>query len=72
MKIEYHNLFTHFILATVDRAPLIAERYRQRIEKYITGIVNRNDSRLYAVYANPEHVHLLVWRNGNFGEFRLL
>ena len=60
MKIEYHNLYTHFILTTIHRQPLIAEIYRERIEKYITGIVNHNDSQLYSIYANPEHVHLLV------------
>ena len=35
---------------------------RERIEKYITGIVNNNSSKMYAVYANPDHVHFLVSR----------
>ena len=68
MKIEYHNLYTHFILTTLHRLPLIAEKHRERIEKYITGIVNNNDSRLYAIYANPEHVHFLVSRSPNLSE----
>jgi putative transposase len=68
MRIEYHNLFTHFILSTLDRQPTIAEKYRLRIEKYITGIVKNNDSRLYAVYANPEHIHLLVSRSPRLSE----
>ncbi len=63
MKIEYNNLYTHFIFTTLHRLPLIAERHRERIEKYMTGIVNNNDSRLYAIYANPEHVHFLVSRS---------
>jgi putative transposase len=40
MKIEYHNLYTHFILITTNRLPIIEEINRVRIEKYITGIVN--------------------------------
>jgi putative transposase len=64
MKIEYNNLYTHFtpiaIGATLHRLPLISEKHRERIEKYITGIVNNNDSQLYAIYTNPEHVHFLV------------
>jgi len=48
MKIEYNNLYTHFILTTLHRLPIIPEKHRERIEKYITGIVNNNDSRLYA------------------------
>ena len=63
MKIQYHNLYTHFIFITQNRAPLIVEEHRERIEKYITGIVNNNDSRLYTIYANPEHVHFLTSRS---------
>ena len=35
MKIEYYNLYTHFILITQNRIPLISEHHRERIEKYI-------------------------------------
>jgi REP element-mobilizing transposase RayT len=62
MKIEYNNLYTHFVLTTFQRLRIIHEENRERIEKYITGIVNHNSSKLYAIFANPEHVHLLVSR----------
>ena len=68
MKIEYHNLYTHFIFTTLHRQPLISEKNRERIEKYITGIVNNNDSQLYAIYANPEHVHFLISRSPKYSE----
>jgi len=68
MKIEYHNLYTHFILITQSRIPLIQENNRERIEKYITGVVNNNDSKLYRIYANPEHVYLLVSRSPKLSE----
>ena len=55
MKIEYNNLYTHFVFVTKHRLPLILEKHRIRIEKYITGIVNNNSSKLYAIYANPDH-----------------
>jgi putative transposase len=51
MKIEYNNLYTHFVLSTFEREPFITEKNRSRIEKYITGIVNNNSSRLYAILA---------------------
>ena len=68
MKIEYNNLYTHFILPTLHRLPIIDEKHRQRIEKYITGIVNNNDSHLYSIYANPEHVHFLISRSPKLSE----
>ncbi len=68
MKIEYNNLYTHFIFTTLHRLPVIEEKHRQRIEKYITGIINNNYSHLYAIYANPEHVHFLISRSPKLPE----
>ena len=68
MKVEYNNLYTHFVFTTFHRMPFILEKNRQRIEKYITGIVNNNGCHLYAIYANPEHVHFLVSRSPNMDE----
>ena len=71
MKIEYNNLYTHFVFTTYNRLPVIFEKHRIRIEKYITGIVNHNASKLYAIYANPEHVHFLVSRSASIAEQEL-
>jgi putative transposase len=71
MKIEYNNLYTHFIFITLNRLPIIVEKNRQRIEKYITGIVNNKDSKLYAIYTNPEHVHILLSRSPKISEENL-
>ena len=72
MKIEYNNLYTHFILVTANWPPLIEEKNRVRIEKYITGIVNNNGLKLYTIYANPVHIHLLVSRSPKLSEETLL
>ena len=71
MKIEYNNLYTHFIFSTLRRQALIPKDDRVRIEKYITGIVNNNSSKLYAIYVNPEHVHFLVSRSPAMSEEQL-
>ncbi len=71
MKIEYNNLYTHFVFSTLKRQALILECNRVRIEKYITGIVNNNSSKLYAIYANPDHVHFLVSRSPSISEEQL-
>ena len=68
MKIEYHNLYTHFILITQNRMPAILPNNRGRIEKYITGVVNNNHSKLYSIYANPEHIHFLISRSPRLSE----
>jgi REP element-mobilizing transposase RayT len=68
MKVEYNNLYTHFVFTTYNRLPLIKEKNRERIEKYITGIIKRNQSQLYAIYANPEHMHFVVSRSPALSE----
>ena len=71
MEVQYNNLYTHFVFTTQDRFPCIAEIYRERIEKYITGIVNNHQCKMYAGYANPEHVHFLVSRDPAISEKEL-
>ena len=68
MKVEFNNLYTHFVFTTLHREAMILGLHRERIEKYITGIVNNNGCQLYAIYANPEHVHFLVSRSPNLAE----
>jgi putative transposase len=50
------------VFTTLHRLPVIAEQ-SERIEKYITGIVNNRDSKMYAIYAKPEHIHFLASRS---------
>jgi putative transposase len=71
MKIEYNNLYTHFVFTVLHRKPLIPESNRIRIEKYITGIVKNYASKLYAIYANPEHVHFLISRDPAISDQKL-
>lgn len=47
---------------------MIKGENRERIEKYITGIVNNNDCKMYAIYANPEHLHFLISRSPSLSE----
>jgi putative transposase len=68
MKIEYHNLYTHFVFTTFHRLPVIGETVREKIEKYITGIVNNHDSKMYAIYANPDHMHFLASKSPTISE----
>jgi len=71
MEILYNNLYTHFVFTTQDRFPCIAETHRERIEKYITGVVNNHQCKMYAIYANPDHIHFLVSRDPAMSEKEL-
>jgi putative transposase len=71
MEIKYNNLYTHFIFITKNRYPFITENDRGRIEKYVSGIVNNHECKLYSIYANPEHAHFLVSRSPKVSEEEL-
>ena len=71
MKIEFNNIYIHCVFTTFGRQPIIPEKSRNRIEKYITGIVNRNSSKLYAIFANPDHVHLLISKSPELSDEEL-
>jgi len=71
MEVQFNNLYTHFVFTVENRQSIIKEKIRERIEKYITGIVNNHECKLYAIYANPDHVHFLVSRNPKVCEHRL-
>jgi REP element-mobilizing transposase RayT len=71
MIVTYNNLYTHFVFTTQDRYPCIDEAQRERIEKYITGIVANYKCKLYSIYANPEHAHFLVSRDPSISENEL-
>ena len=68
MKIEYNNLYTHFVFTTKNRERIIPEQNRERIEKFITGVAKNYKCKLYAIYANPEHIHFLISRAPNISE----
>jgi REP element-mobilizing transposase RayT len=68
MKVEYNNLYTHFIFTTYHREAVIPERNRERIEKFISGVVRNYECKIYAIYVNPEHLHFLVSRAPNISE----
>ncbi len=71
MTVDYNNLYIHFVFNTSGRIKLIQEKHRNRIEKYITGIVKNHESRLYAIYANSEHMHMLISKSSELSEDEL-
>ena len=60
MANSYSQLYVQLVFAVKYRQSLIAPEIRERVEKYICGIVNNINCRPIAVYCNPDHTHLLI------------
>lgn len=60
MANTYTQIYVHIVFAVQNRECIIREHLRIELEKYITGIVTNNKSKLIAIYCNPDHAHVLV------------
>lgn len=60
MANTYSQIYIQIVFAVKGRESLIKNAFREELEKYITGIVTNKKQKLLAIYAMPDHVHLLV------------
>ncbi len=60
MANSYTQLYVQVVFAVEGRQNLIPEQFRERIEKYICGIISNKKSKPLAVYCNPDHTHVLI------------
>lgn len=49
-----------FVFAVKGRENLIKESFRDELEKFMCGIITNHKCKTYAIYANPDHIHILV------------
>lgn len=63
MANTYSQIYIQFIFAVKGRESQILESHRERLQRYITGIIRSKEQKLLAIYANPDHIHLLVGFN---------
>lgn len=60
MANTYTQLYIQIVFAVKGRMNAIHEANRERIEKYMSGIVQNNDHKLLAIYCMPDHCHILI------------
>lgn len=63
MANTYIQIYIQFIFAVQGRQNLIAPSNKEALQRYISGIIKNNNQKLLAIYANPDHIHLLVGFN---------
>jgi putative transposase len=60
MPNTYSQLYIQIIFAVQGRQHFITESFRERLQQYVTGIVQNLGQKLLAIYCMPDHIHLLV------------
>lgn len=60
MANSYSQIYIQYVWAVKGRENIIKPEYNDEIQKYITGIVTNNQSKMYAINNMPDHVHMFV------------
>src|SRR5690606_34990259 len=60
MANTYSQIYIQIIFAVKGRQNLISKQHREQLHKYITGIITNRGQKLLAIFAMPDHVHILI------------
>lgn len=60
MANTYSQIYIQFVFAVQGRKSFIHPDKREHLQQYITGILKNNGQKLIAIYANPDHIHILI------------
>ncbi|NOZ48175.1 MAG: IS200/IS605 family transposase [Chlorobi bacterium] len=60
MPNTYTQIYVQIVFAVQGRLNLITEKHREKVEKYICGIISNKKSKPLAIYCNPDHTHILI------------
>jgi REP element-mobilizing transposase RayT len=65
MPNTYTQLYIHCVFAVKYREAVIEAGWEERLQKYITGILQNNGHKLLAINSMPDHLHFFVGLNPN-------
>ena len=53
----YSQIYIQSIFAVKGRESLIARDWEERLYKYITGVVQKKEQKMFAINDMPDHIH---------------
>ncbi|MDA3799104.1 MAG: transposase [Kiritimatiellae bacterium] len=56
----YTSILTHIIFSTKNRTPIITDLYKNRLYKYIGGIIRNEDAILLEIGGTANHIHIVI------------
>lgn len=60
MPNTYSQVYVQIVFAVKRRQNLIAKEHREELHQYVTGIVQNKNQKMLAIFAMPDHIHLLI------------
>jgi putative transposase len=65
MANTYTQCYFHLVFAVKNRDALLRKKWKDELEKYITGIVQNHGHKMLAIGAMSDHIHILLGYNVN-------
>lgn len=65
MANTYTQCYFHLVFAVKNRQALIEKKWKDELEKYITGIIQNHRHKLLAIGSMPDHIHIFIGYNVN-------
>ncbi len=60
MANTYVQLYVQIIFAVSGRQNLIIEPFREELQRYMAGIIQQKEQKLFSIYCNPDHTHVFL------------
>ena len=60
MANTYTQIYLHVVFSVKGRQSLIQKDWKEELHKYICGIVNAKEQKVYAIGGVADHIHILV------------
>ena len=60
MANTYTQIYLHIVFSVKGRQNLIHKSWKEELHKYICGIVNGKEQKVYAIGGVADHIHILV------------
>jgi putative transposase len=60
MANSYSKIYIHVVFAVKGRENVISKNWKEDLYKYICGIVNNKNEKVYAINVMSDHIHILL------------
>ncbi|MEO8760894.1 MAG: IS200/IS605 family transposase [Bacteroidia bacterium] len=60
MANTYSQIYIQVVFAVKGRENLVHTKWKEELYKYICGIVNGKNQKVYAINGMPDHIHILL------------
>ncbi|MEY2830621.1 MAG: hypothetical protein RIQ33_2479, partial [Bacteroidota bacterium] len=60
MANTYSQLYFQIVFTVKGRESLISKKHKEELQKFITGVIQNRNAKLYAINCMPDHTHIFL------------